>query len=432
MNSAKSPCSAKEKFVTDIKNPVQYIAYYLPQFHTIPENDKFWGKGFTEWTNVKSAYPLFKGHEQPIVPHEDFGYYSLETTDVMKRQATLAKQNGVGGFMYYYYWFNGKTLLEKPLLNMLKDKEVDIPFCLCWANHNWSKNWDGGNKEIIIAQTYDENTFEKFIDDTSKYLLDERYIRVDGKPMLIIYNPREIPNIKEVAKTWRKYAKEKYGIDLYLVYFQHLEFTAPAEFGFDAALENAPNIRARQRVCTLKNTTRYPKTYLIDYVTNVFQYVLSGNPGYTRFKCAYPKWDNTARMKDKGAVIYLNSSVRLFKKFLVEMTNKTLAEGIPPFVFINAWNEWAEGAYLEPDKKDGYAYLKAVKETKKMTLSELKRNGFSKDEKAKYRKKLLPKVLLFGSLKLPFVSMTRTDDTLTIKVCGIKLIKLSYFSEDYL
>lgn len=414
------------------KNPIKYIAYYLPQFHCIPENDKFWGKGFTEWSNVKSAYPLFNGHEQPVVPHDDFGYYSLETTDVMKRQAALAKQNGVSGFMYYYYWFNGKTLLEKPLLNMLKDPGVDIPFCLCWANHNWSKNWDGGNKEIIIAQTYDENTFEKFIDDTSKYLLDKRYICIDGKPLLIIYNPREIPHVKEAAKTWRKYAKEKYGLDLYLAYFQHLEFASPAEFGFDAALENAPNIRARQKVCAIKNKTKYPKTCLIDYVTNVFQHVLTKTPGYTRFKCVYPKWDNTARMKDKGAVVYLNSSVQLFKKFLIEMTLKTLKEEIPPFVFINAWNEWAEGAYLEPDKKNGYACLQAVKETKNMTVAELEQNGFSAKEKTKYRKKLLPKVSLFGFLRLPFITLSRKGEKLTVKFCGVPLVKLTYFREDYL
>lgn len=415
------------------KNNLKYIAYYLPQFHIIPENEEAWGEGFTEWTNVKSAYPLYNGHHQPIIPHDDIGYYSLEDSEIMKWQAKTAKEYGLHGFCYYYYWFNGKTLLEKPLKNMLNDKEVDIPFCLCWANHNWTKNWDGGNKQIIIEQTYDEDTYTKFIDDLVPYFQDERYIKVDGKHMLIIYQPCFLPDAKKAASIWKNYAKQKYGIELYLLFFQHTDFTNPKEYRFDAALENTPNVRARWAVCNIdKKIDKAPNTCFIDYITNIFQYVFRPTPDYTLFRCVYPKWDNTARMKDRGAIIYLNSTLELFKKFLIELSNRAIKDNTPPFLFINAWNEWAEGAYLEPDKENGYQYLEVVKEIKNMSITELEQSGFDEKIKKQYKKKIEKyernkvKFYLFGFIRIPFVSVKIYSHKVKLLLFGvIPLIKLS-------
>lgn len=416
------------KNCTDIK----YIAYYLPQFHCIPENDKTWGKGFTEWVNVKSAYPLFEGHKQPVIPHEDIGYYHLNDTKIMQKQAKMAKDHGIDGFCYYYYWFNGKTLLEKPLKNMLSDKDVDIPFCLCWANHNWTKNWDGGNTEIIIEQTYDENTFTKFIDDLIPYFRDERYIKINNKHLLIIYQPAFLPNAKACADVWKKYAKQKYGIDLYLMFFQHTNFAEPKEFGFDAALENAPNIRAHEAICKInKKIKDAPNTVCIDYLTNVFQYIFRPKPDYTLYSCVYPKWDNTARMKKKGTIVYMNSSPENFKKFLVEMTKKTLKETSNHFLFINAWNEWAEGAYLEPDKDSGYTYLEIVKQVKKMTYEELSKNGFKENLKQKYLKKIkkaenkIINFYLFHFIKIPWISAEIKNKKIKFYFLNIPILKLT-------
>ena len=185
------------------------IAFYLPQYHTIPENDASYGKGFTEWTNVKKASPLFKNHNQPRVPEKN-NYYNLLDTEVMIGQAELAKKYGIYGFCYYHYWFkNGKKLLEKPLEAMLKDKRVDIPFMLCWANENWTRKWDGGNNEIIVEQDYgDYEDLKKHIDYLCDFFRDERYIKIDGKPVFVIYKPEIIPNIKKVIGFIRKRVKE--------------------------------------------------------------------------------------------------------------------------------------------------------------------------------------------------------------------------------
>lgn len=177
----------KKRKNKDLKNNIKYIALYLPQFHTFKENDGWWGKGFTEWTNTKAAIPLFEGHYQPHEPHNDIGYYDLSDVNVMIKQSQMAKEYGIYGFSYYYYWFNGKKLMEKPLENMLNEPNVNIPFCLFWANHNWTRSWDAGNKEILLEQTYDDVSYKRFIDDIIKYFNDRRYIRINNKPVLLIY-----------------------------------------------------------------------------------------------------------------------------------------------------------------------------------------------------------------------------------------------------
>ena len=384
--------SIRKKFKKH-RNQIKYLALYLPQFHRIKENDEWWGEGFTEWTNTKPAVPFFEGHYQPHEPHDDIGYYDLSDVNVMVKQAQMAKKYGIYGFSYYYYWFNGRKLMEKPLENMLNTPDVDIPFCLFWANHNWTRSWDAGNKEILLEQTYDENTHEKFIDDLIPYFNDRRYIRIDNKPLLLIYQADQIPNPKASVKNWRKYAKNKYGLDLYLVTIQQNNSLPPNVLGYDAVLESAPNYTAG--FTSILEESKKPQLpsdvemTFYDYLKNIMYYILSPRPFYKKFGCVYPMWDNTARRKKKLAWMFYGATPDLFQKFLVEMTLKTIKYFKPEeqFLFINAWNEWAEGTHLEPDKKYGYTYLEICKQVFDMDKNMLKKQGFSKKEKICYLKK---------------------------------------------
>lgn len=377
-----------------INNKVKYLALYLPQFHRFKENDEWWGEGFTEWTNTKPAKPFFEGHYQPHEPHDDIGYYDLSDVNVMIKQAKMAKEYGIYGFSYYYYWFDGRKIMEKPLENMLNNPEVDIPFCLFWANHNWTRSWDAGNKEILLEQTYGESTLERFIDDLIPYFNDKRYIRVDNKPLLLIYQADQLPNPKKAVKRWRNYAKEKYNLDLYLVSIHQNNSIPPNFFGYDAVLEGAPNYKAG-KYCILdeKDKPILPgdvKMTFYDYEKDVLYHSLSSDPKYKKFNCVYPMWDNSPRRKKKFSWIFYGSTPELFKKFLAEMTLKTIKnfKENEQFLFINAWNEWAEGTHLEPDKKYGYTFLEICKEVSKMNPKTLEKEGLSVEEIRSGYKKL--------------------------------------------
>lgn len=409
-----------------MNNQLKYIALYLPQFHTFKENDEWWGRGFTEWTNVKPATPRFPGHYQPHVPHDDIGYYDLSDVNVMIRQAQMAKKYGIYGFSYYYYWFNGRKLMEKPLENMLHNKDVDIPFCLFWANHNWTRAWDAGNKEILLEQTYDETTNNRFIDDLIPYFNDPRYIKIDGRPLFLVYQANLIPNPRETVKQWRDYAKDKYNIDLYLVTIQQNNLDSPEKYGYDAALETTPNFTATK---SLMKPRDIPKLYNPDdkitfysYFTNVMQYVLRPREKYKLFRCVYPMWDNCPRRKGNGSWLFYGDSPKLFKKFLAEMSAKTIREFKPgeQFVFINAWNEWAEGTHLEPDKKNGYTYLEICRQmARKHSLYALKKCGFSTKTKIQAYMKLNGGV---WAVICP-VTKIRDGKKRTIKLFGVPVLK---------
>lgn len=343
--------------------PVRLIAFYLPQFHEIPENNAWWGEGFTEWTNVKPAQPQFKGHYQPRIPGE-LGYYHLLDSEVKLRQIELARLYGVGGFCFYSYWFGGKLLLEKPVENYLKDSNLDFPFCLCWANENWSRRWDGLDSEILIEQNHSESDDIEFIKHVSQFMRDERYIRIDGKPLLLVYRPSLLPDVKATVLRWREWCMQNSIGEIYLAYTQSFESVNPEKYGFDAAVEFPPNNSSPP------NITRYIKSLNENAACTVYDWqelVRRSHhyrkPGYKLFRGVCPSWDNTARRKNRG-IIFLNSSPLGYQNWLVNAiseAHRQFEKQDEHIVFVNAWNEWAEGAYLEPDAYYGYAYLEATR-----------------------------------------------------------------------
>lgn len=343
-----------EKFIPRVKS----ICFYLPQFYSFPENDLWWGRGFTEWTNVTRVVPQFKGHLQPRLP-ADLGFYDLRQLDTHFSQVELAKKYGIFGFCYYYYWFDGKRLLDKPLDLVLNNERLDFPFCICWANENWSRRWDGNDKQILIGQTYQPNYETEIIDDMIPIISDKRYIRVDGKPLIIIYRPSELPSAKELANKWRKRCLEKGIGEIFIASTHSFDCIDPREFGFDAAIEFAPN---NSKVSPVTSSVEF---FNPSFQGSIFDYSelvdLSKNyqsPSYLKFRGACPSWDNEPRKPSKGN-IFVNSTPSLFGKW-VEQICKYTDENMKDeqkFIFLNAWNEWAEGAMLEPDRYFGHAYL---------------------------------------------------------------------------
>lgn len=344
---------------------VKLIAFYLPQFHQIPENDKWWGEGFTEWTNVKKAIPQFKGHYQPHIPGE-LGYYNLTNKEVMKRQIELAKQYGIYGFCFHHYWFAGKRLLEKPVNMLIENKDLDIPFCLCWANENWTRRWDGLDNEVLIAQKHSPEDDINFIEDISKYFNDTRYIKIDEKPVLIIYRIELFPNPEDTIVRWRKWMEDHGYKGIYLIGAQGFACKNPTKYGLDAAVEFPPNGMYKYNYISSQVSFKNPnfKGNIVDYsyYVNNKLYLKEDKEKYNLFKTIIPSWDNTPRRGNKSTIFY-NSSPELYKQWLKDIIiyTKTKKNKDEQFVFINAWNEWGEGNYLEPDKKYGYEYLQAVR-----------------------------------------------------------------------
>lgn len=359
-----------------VEKSVRVIAFYLPQFHPISENDAWWGKGFTEWTNVRPAKPQFEGHYQPHVPDDYLGYYDLRDTSIMHKQIELAKQYGIEGFCFYTYWFTGHRLLETPVDNYLSDASLDHPFCICWANENWSRRWDGLDQDLLMVQRYSDEDDIAFISHMSKYLRDPRYIRVEGKPLLIIYRPNLFPSMKETAGRWRDWCLNNGLGEIHLAYVQSFEKCDPADYGFDVAIEFPPNNSSPPDITqnAVSSSTGFSgKVY--DWRVFLQRSENFDPPNYPLFRGACPSWDNTARKKERGT-IFANSSPKLFERWLVSAFEDTLhrtAEFDQSLVFINAWNEWAEGAHLEPDTRYGYAWLQAVRDAHAISMSKKRR-----------------------------------------------------------
>jgi GT2 family glycosyltransferase len=345
--------------------PVRAIAFFLPQYHPIPENDAWWGKGFTEWFNVTKARSNFSGHEQPHRP-ADLGYYDLRVLATRKQQAELARAAGIHGFCYYYYWFAGRRLLHEPIDALLRDDAPDFPYCLCWANENWTRTWDGQAGQVLIAQEHSEDDHRNFIRSLFPHFRSEHYIRVDGRPLLLIYRIDLIPDVQRAVTYWRSECALAGIEDPYLVAVQSFDFGDPTPRGFDAAVEFPPLGTDLEPNCNLALRDRMLnpdfKGIILDIHSVSERALAQPVPAYTRFRGVTPRWDNTARRQNNG-LIYINSTPKHYEDWLartVAYTCRHLA-GDERLVFINAWNEWAEGCHLEPDQEHGHAYLDATR-----------------------------------------------------------------------
>ena len=369
---------------------VKIIPFYLPQYHTIPLNDKCWGKGFTEWTNVRKAKPLFDGHDQPKIPLDN-NYYNLLDNKTKKWQANIAKKYGIFGFCYYHYWFkNGQKLLEKPAEQMLADKNIDMPFCFCWANENWSKNWDGGNREIIMEQSYGEkDDWEQHFQYLLNFFKDERYITVDGRPLFIIYKPEQVVNVYQMTRYMRKRAKEEGFPDLCLA-FQFPSYYSDMYYRedvFDYRIEFEPvysrninslkisgtnkkvtiirrlfgedilSVYRKKRLNKIKTIWEKSQSLKMYFYDEMWEIILNVKWEKDFWPGCFVDWDNTPR--NKHGVMFAGFSIEKFASYMRRLVRRANREK-KPLIFINAWNEWGEGAFLEPDEKYGYKKLEAI------------------------------------------------------------------------
>jgi lipopolysaccharide biosynthesis protein len=354
-------------------NKIRPLAIYLPQFHPIPENDLWWEKGFTEWTNVTRAQPRFKGHYQPHLP-ADLGFYDLRLEESRVAQAEMAKQFGIYGFCYYHYWFNGRRILERPFNEVLKSGKPNFPFCLCWANENWSRTWDGADKELLLKQEHNFEDDENHLRYLCSAFKDERYIRVDGKPVFIIYRTQLFPDIKHTAAIWRRVAEEEGLPGLYLCAVERYKSNEePETFGFDAAIEFQPDnfFLPERKWGTIyeklfyrfkRQVLPYSHNFVYEYSEVMSNMLLKPAANYKRFPGITPAWDNSPRKK-KDATIFVNATPELYHSWLEQiLSNFHPYSKEENFIFINAWNEWAEGNHLEPCQKWGRSYLEVTKE----------------------------------------------------------------------
>jgi lipopolysaccharide biosynthesis protein len=341
---------------------VRTIAFYLPQFHRIPENDAWWGEGFTEWTNVRRARPLHPSHAQPRVPGA-LGYYDLTDPEVADRQAALAREYGVHGFCYYFYWFNGRRLLERPLDAMLARGTPDFPFCVCWANENWSRRWDGGDSHILMEQHYGLDDSARLFDAFLALFADPRYIRVDGRPLLLVYKPELIPNVAATAAMWRERAVAAGEREPYLVFCETSTVRPhPPDIGFDASVEFPPHRhQAHWLNAQVVGLEAGFNGLVSSYRALAVQSLEREVAGAKRLRCVVPSWDNSPR-RDLTSTMFVGSCPEVFGYWAEAMVRDTLDrfDGDERLLFVNAWNEWAEGCCLEPDTRTGTQYLEAL------------------------------------------------------------------------
>lgn len=348
------------------------LANYLPQFHPIPENDKWWGKGFTEWTNVKKAQPLFLGHEQPIYPGE-LGYYDLRDIEVREQQSSLAKNHGVTGFAYWHYWFGkGKQLLEKPFDEVLESRRPDLPFCLAWANESWTGVWHGLKDSVLMEQKYPgKEDYTKHFNHVLKAFKDDRYIKIENKPLFIVYLPHLLPNARAFSDLWNELAI-KNGFDgMYFIGIHYAGWDHEKD-GFDlksvhpfpqyVAMFEQSGKRKRMNQTFNKIFGKLKTTY--QYKDLVKHYDYNWIKTKDCIPSVLPNWDNTPRSEKRGWIIQ-GSSPERFGPHFKQIMETVLAEEHNPhnLVLIKSWNEWAEGNYIEPDKKWGKGYLEAIKAT---------------------------------------------------------------------
>lgn len=383
---------------------MKIIAFYLPQFHNIPENDEWWGDGFTEWVNVKKAEPLFPGHNQPKVPYNN-NYYDLTDERVQIWQSELAKKYGVYGFAYYHYWFDGKLLLERPMEQMLANKKITTNFCISWANEPWTKAWVGDSTTFLIPQRYGEKKeWKQHYDYLRQFFLDERYIKDKNRPLFIIYRPEVIPCLNDMLDFWDACAKED-GFDGMCFAYQTNTFDLVKNHDasrFDYNIEFQPGYATmalrNDRFKLLRKIRRTISSFVekktgiplsrygqakfdklmnknrMDY-DEVWQQIIKTKPKTEKnLPGAFVAWDNTPR-HGKNARIYYGDTPQKFEKYLSQQVKNAKDIYNTDYLFITAWNEWAEGSYLEPDKTNGYGYLEAIQSALKANHEFPSENG---------------------------------------------------------
>lgn len=363
-NDFSRNCPVKPQIKIKKEDP-KLIAYYLPQYYPDPHNTKWWGRGSTEWTNITKSFPQYIGQYQPRLPGE-LGHYDLRIKENIYRQIELASFFGIYGFCFYYYWFDGERLLDLPFNNFVNDNTITFPFSICWVNESWTKQWSGASNETLIKQSSSEESYKDFIKSCTNLFIRDNYIKIHNKPILTIYKPLSIPNPKAVITYWRDYVKKNTGLDLYLIASVEDYYYDYRSLGFDACSEFAPGPHMK----IMKEITATKNFVCKSFTGKVYDYRdFVETKGYFKLKrkdiyrAISPMWDNTPRRKNKSIVLD-GATPELYKQWLIDIIketkqNKMLDDNI---IFINAWNEWAEGAYLEPDLKWKYGYLEATKD----------------------------------------------------------------------
>lgn len=340
------------------------LAFYLPQFHPIAENNAWWSPGFTEWTNVSKATPQFTGHLQPRLP-ADLGFYDLRVPEVRKQQVQLAKTIGVDGFCFHYYWFGGKRLLEQPLDDFVNDPDLDFPFALCWANENWTRRWDGQEADILIGQKHSPEDDAAVLGDLARYIRSPRYIRVGGRPLILVYRPDALPDARATVERWRTHARALGLGELFVACTNAFGFSDFRGYGFDALVDFPPHAVSVGEITNaveLLNPNFTGKVYDYAAVVGAKVKTLLASKDARRIPGVMPGWDNEAR-KPGGGNVFQNASPELFHTWVSAALNaaKQVQRPDERLVFVNAWNEWAEGAYLEPDRWHGHAFGQALR-----------------------------------------------------------------------
>ncbi len=371
-----------------VDKKIKLIAMYFPQLHAIPENDGWWGAGFTDWVNVRKARPQFEGHNQPRIPLDNH-YYDQSQMETLRWQVDLAKSHGVYGFCHYHYWFDGKQLLETPTNLMLQNKELDLPFCLSWANETWSRRWDASDYHVLIKQTHpaEKSRWKLHFDYLLKAWSDDRAIKVDGKPVFVIYRPQHISHIDDMLDYWRELAVGAGLNGLYFLVQKNWEFPRrdylkgfdaifqfqPFEAMYSPFFENSPikhrqlaklfhllpeSVQSLGRAVYAKLNQRLEHWDYDEVWNQMIQ--IHNDPELTTYPGVFVDWDNTARYGNRARV-FKDASPERFEPWFARLVDSMEKRNLPEnFMFLNAWNEWAEGAYLEPDEKNGYGYLQAI------------------------------------------------------------------------
>ena len=353
------------------------IAFFLPQFYAFNQNDEWWGKGFTEWRNVSRGTPRFEGHYQPRIPR-DLGFYDLTNEDTLRAQSELAKQAGIEAFCFYYYWFNGERLMDKPL-DLFTEADIDQDFCIMWANENWTRTWDGFEGQVLIQQDYRDEDEDAFIEDTARYFNHPRYTMVNDRPLFILYRPGLLPDAEQTIARWKKKWERLCGVEPWVLMVQGFGDENPTEYDLDGAVEfpphklcaSVPDMNSSLNIID-PNYSGNARSY-----NEVIDVSLSEEaPSFPLIKTVSPHWDNDARREGRGLTLH-GSTPENYERWLRGATK--FAQENPfhgePLVFINAWNEWAEGAYLEPDVHYGHAYINATQRAVHGLIPDQKRQG---------------------------------------------------------